>query len=267
MKKLNERFLPEVLSYSLREPEFNLFLIGDLENYGMDSDNVAVYTSDDWKEGLFPYVILNYRNNIVFYSHTINFDAETVAAFLSGIPMKNLSGKKVLIERLIPFFKGLEIVPTYLSRLDRVVCPPENNFPGRRLTAEDVPSIVELLLQIEEFYTMKDKTEEENYSDVLESISHGGRMYGMFEHGKLAAVAGTTAENSVSAMVVSVATLPQYRGRGYATRLVSKLCKECLDGGMQFLCLFYHNPEAGAIYRKLGFKEIGEYAMVKSVDM
>lgn len=266
MKKLNGHYLPEVLSYAHREPEFNLFLIGDLENYGMDSENVAVYTSDDWNEGLFPYIILNYRNNIVFYSHTVNFDAKTVAAYLSASPMKNLSGKKVLIERLIPFLKGLEIAPSYLSRLDHVVCPPENDFPGRRLAAEDVPSIVELLLQIGEFHTMKAKTEEENCSDVLESISHGGRMYGMFEHGRLAAVAATTAENSVSAMVVSVATLPQYRGRGYATRLVSKLCRDCLDEGMQFLCLFYDNPEAGAIYRKLGFKEIGEYAMVKSID-
>lgn len=33
--------------------------------------------------------------------------------------------------------------------------------------------------------------------------------------------------------------------------------------GMKFLCLFYGNPEAGVIYRKIGFKELGQYAFDK----
>jgi predicted GNAT family acetyltransferase len=31
---------------------------------------------------------------------------------------------------------------------------------------------------------------------------------------------------------------------------------------MQFLCLFYNNPEAGAIYRRIGFREMGAYMIL-----
>lgn len=266
MKKLTNKDYQKVMDYVLAEPEFNLFFIGDLEVYGLESEGVSVYTSDSAGDSIFPYLILDYRNNYVFYSQKIDFDIEETVRFLSHMNMKNLSGKKDLIERLIPHLNGLELVPTYMARLNEVSSPSKADFPGRRLTADDVPAILALLLQLEEFFTMKTKTIEENYADILESISHGGRMYGVFEDGTLAAVAGTTAENSMAAMVVSVATLPKYRGRGYATQLVSKLCLDCLEEGMKFLCLFYDNPEAGAIYRRLGFKELGQYAMVRSVE-
>lgn len=266
MLKLTNSHYDDAMAYALLEPEFNLFLIGDLENYGLESENVSLYTADTWAGGALPYLILDYRNNFLFYSHTADYNKEEVAGFLSGHQMRNLSGKRELIEPLIPLLKGLELVPTYLSRLDRPAIPDDPSFQARRLTPDDVGAIYGLLNQIEEFFTMRTKSEEENREDILNSITKEGRMYGVFENGTLAAAAGTSAENSMSAMVVSVATLPEYRGRGYATRLVTRLCQECLDEGMKFLCLFYDNPEAGAIYRKIGFKEMGQYAMVRSVD-
>lgn len=266
MKKLTALHFKDAMAYALLEPEFNLFLIGDLENYGMESENVSVYTADSWTEGTLPYLILDYRNNFLFYSHNSTYSKVEVADFLSGSQMRNLSGKRELIEPLIPFLKGLELVPTYLARLNRPAIPADPSFPARRLMPDDIESICALLKQIDEFFTLRSKTEEENRKDILNSMTNEGRMYGVFENGRLAAVAGTSAENSMSAMVVSVATLPAYRGRGYATQLVTRLCRDCLNDGMKFLCLFYDNPEAGVIYRKIGFKELGQYAMVRSIE-
>lgn len=266
MKKLTNEDYQSVMSYVRKEPEFNLFFIGDLEIYGMESEGVSIYTSDTADGIHFPYLILDYRSNYLIYSQNPDFPVDEIVPFLSGMDMKNLSGKKELIERLVPHLQGLELVPTYMARLNEVQQPPKKDFSGHRLTGADVPAILDLLLQIDEFFTMRTKTREENHADILESLSHGGRMYGVWEDGILAAVAGTSAENSMAAMVVSVATLPQFRGRGYATGLVSRLCMDCLDEGMKFLCLFYNNPEAGAIYRRLGFQELGQYAMVKSIE-
>ena len=64
-------------------------------------------------------------------------------------------------------------------------------------------------------------------------------------------------------MVVGVATREGYRQNGYATQVVNALCKESFDSGLSFLCLFYDNPKAGEIYRKIGFKEIGRWGMIK----
>ena len=265
MKKLNGRDYRKAMDYVLREPEFNLFIIGDLEVYGLDDPDVSAYTSDSWDGGIFPYFLLDYRKNYVFYSHQENFPAREAAEFLSSQPMKNLSGRKDQIERLLPYLKGLEIVPAYMARLNALSGSLKPSSEARRLKEKDIPSICELLCQVEEFYTMRQKTPEENREDIRASISHGGRMYGIFKDHTLVSVAGTAAENSMSAMVVSVATLPGYRKMGYASALVTRLCQDCLKEGMKFLCLFYSNPEAGHIYRKLGFKEIGQYAMVRSV--
>lgn len=64
----------------------------------------------------------------------------------------------------------------------------------------------------------------------------------------------------MSAMVVAVATLENYKKKGNATKCMLKLCNELLLEGKD-LCLFYDNPEAGAIYKKIGFKDIGFWMM------
>lgn len=263
MRKLTKDEYSAAMSYVLKEPEYNLFLIGNLENYGLDGPEAAAYTGESRTGNMLPYLLLDCRGSFIFYSRSPDFEASEVAGFLSGRCLHNLNGKLELIEKIIPYMKGLEIVPAYLAKLEEP--PKQQKASGmRRLLEKDVPDILNLFNHTEEFAAMKTKTPEENLEDIRASLSLGGRMYGLFEQGVLAAVAGTTAENSMSAMVVSVATLPACRKRGYASALVSRLCGDCLREGMRFLCLFYDSPEAGRIYRRLGFKEVGQYAMVRS---
>ena len=90
-----------------------------------------------------------------------------------------------------------------------------------------------------------------------------GLLYGLFENGRMVCTAKTSADNSQSAMVVAVATDKSARGRGYASNVVSALCRASFARGKQFLCLFYDNPVAGRIYHRIGFETIGRYAMLK----
>lgn len=76
----------------------------------------------------------------------------------------------------------------------------------------------------------------------------------------MVSMASTTAENTFSAMVVGVATLESYKKKGYATACMVKLCDQLLSEGKE-LCLFYDNPEAGAIYKRIGFEDIGFWMM------
>ncbi|WP_411677757.1 GNAT family N-acetyltransferase [Caproicibacter sp.] len=98
------------------------------------------------------------------------------------------------------------------------------------------------------------------------NLSAGGRCWGVFQNGRLVAAASSSAENSRSAMIIGVATLPDVRRKGLAGGLVSKLCGELFSEGKQFVCLFYDNPLAGRIYRKIGFQESGEYMMIKGTQ-
>ncbi len=52
-----------------------------------------------------------------------------------------------------------------------------------------------------------------------------------------------------------------WRNRGYASAALTRLCAELLAQGKQ-PCLFYDNPAAGVIYRRLGFEDIGPWNLV-----
>ena len=43
---------------------------------------------------------------------------------------------------------------------------------------------------------------------------------------------------------------------------MQKLFKDVMDEG-KLLCLFYDNPEAGRIYKRLGFTDIGMWTMYR----
>jgi predicted GNAT family acetyltransferase len=63
-------------------------------------------------------------------------------------------------------------------------------------------------------------------------------------------------------MVVGVCTKEEYRKRGLASIVVEKLVKDVLAEG-KIACLFYDNPEAGRIYKRIGFKDIGMWTMYR----
>ena len=247
----------------MREPEFNLFMIGDLENFGFDSDAVEVFvneTPDGWD-----CLLLRYLDSYLLYSHHTDFEAKKVADFLCGREVNGISGKGELLEKLLPYFPGRCGQRTYLSRLNEVKVHPEPsvNAQVRRLNPDDARDIISIYLQIEEFRDNYIGKEEKAVEEVHFNLSNAGRSYGAFLDDKLVAVASTSAENSVSAMVVGVATLPHVRKTGLAGSLVAKLCTDFLSEGKQYLCLFYDNPAAGSIYRKIGFSELGDYMVIK----
>jgi hypothetical protein len=90
--------------------------------------------------------------------------------------------------------------------------------------------------------------------------SNTARTYYSVENGVITSCVSTAAENSMSAMIVGVCTRKEYRRKGIATAIMQKLFQDVLKEG-KTLCLFYDNPAAGRIYKRLGFKDIGMWTM------
>ena len=97
--------------------------------------------------------------------------------------------------------------------------------------------------------------------ECRENLTRGGHAFGVYDGDRLVALAETTAENSVSAMVVGVATLPGWRGRGFARACVHAAAAHSFAAGRRYLCLFYDSPAAGRIYHALGFADVGRFGM------
>jgi len=173
-----------------------------------------------------------------------------------------LWGKKEVLEVFegIKDFNMKKRKETYFAKIDKL---SDLDFLKdanivKHATLEDVDRIIELNNQIEEF---------SNTPSIRESLiknleNKSGRVYYIEEDEKMVSKAQTSAENSLSAMIVGVCTHPSYRNKGYATLCVGKISYDILKEG-KTLCLFYYNPDAGRIYKRLGFYDIGIWSMYK----
>lgn len=263
MTKLTKKDMKQINQYIMQEPEFNLLIIGDLENLGLEDKNLDVYVNDT-KDG-WDSLVLRYFDNYILYSSHAGYDAEEVANFLAGKDVNVVSGKGEILERLAPYMANRCVVKNRLAHLHKVEFCPKAPEPVeiRRLSPGDAAAMVSLYLQIKEFSSTYVGRQAKAEEELRCTLQKGGRSYGAFLNGELVGIASTSAENSVSAMVVGVATLPSARNLGLASCLVAQLCRETLREGRKFLCLFYNNPIAGKIYYKIGFRDTGNFIMLK----
>lgn len=279
MRRLGEADRKRLLEYVGREPEMNLFFFGDIENYGLESETVSAYALSDGAN--WDCVLLEYFDMYLFYSQREDFQIGEVTAFLRSREIRSISGKAELIRQFQPYYPEMRLSETYMCRCNRAalqaVSPkgeagmndrtavgnfPENTVELRPMTEKDVREIVALYQEIEEFaHTYGDPEKAQKELEV--NFACGELVVGAFENGTLAAIAGTSGSNSRSAMLVGVATRPGFRKKGYATAVVREVCRRSFLDGKEFLCLFYDNPEAGRIYRGMGFEEIGLYDMLR----
>ncbi len=88
---------------------------------------------------------------------------------------------------------------------------------------------------------------------------------GVCEEEKPVACAMTVARCSGAALIGAVATLPQARGKGYASACVTTLAAKLQHQGCRVL-LSPKNEYAHRLYLKLGFSVVGEWGSVERSD-
>jgi ribosomal protein S18 acetylase RimI-like enzyme len=88
------------------------------------------------------------------------------------------------------------------------------------------------------------------------------KYFGIRENGRLVSIAGVhvySLEYKVAALG-NITTLPEYRGRGYATRVTARLCQSLIDEGMDVgLNVKADNAAALSCYQRIGFKTVASY--------
>lgn len=262
VRKLANKDISDVYAYIKDEPEANLFIQGDLELYGLQSQEVTLYAvGEPWDS-----ILLKYYSDFILYSKNPLYNTKAIEALLARQErIMAISAKESLLKQIQHLYPTKKIQGTYLCRCNKASFIPkaETTLPIRRLTAKDAPAIIALYQQIEEFAQPYLDYTQEKLSEIIDNIEKGGVSFGLFEGSKLLVTAYTTATTTSGAMIVGVATHKGYRNKGYATALVSKLCSYCFDSGLEFLCLFFDNPKAGAIYRRLGFEVVDRWAIMR----
>ncbi|MBB6282407.1 GNAT family N-acetyltransferase [Geobacillus subterraneus] len=251
----------QLFSFLRQDPSFNLFLIGDIESFGYDADFQDVWGQFDGNGSLLA-VLLRYYDSYIPYAPG-DFDADGFARLIRetarSLPVE-LSGKEEIarqFEERLPL--GAKRTLYFCEcRTDECARQEMGAFAVKTAGWADVDRIIDLRRRIPEFDTRP--TARDMLAKGMETNS--ARTYYIEQDGKMLAAASTTAENSLSAMIVGVCTDPEHRGKGYASAIVAKLVCDLLAEG-KMPCLFYDNPDAGRIYHRLGFHDIGLWAMYR----
>lgn len=250
--KLNNAYHNKVMEYLRKEPEFNLYIIGDIEKYGYNDYFLNIW-ADINKRGNIEAILLKCFEFLIFYSYG-KFEVNEVARFIKQLNYSEISGKTESLQ---------ELASKLNLEKKRVVnfCKLENqsklqsdisNMKIKKIRFGNINKIVKLYNEIEEF----ENTTAYSIKNGLKS----GRGYCVEINRQVIAMAKSTCENNTHAMIVGVGTHPSHRNKGYATKCIIKLCNELLDEN-KVPCLFYDNKEAGKIYKKLGFQELGKWSI------
>lgn len=250
--KVDDTYHRKVMNYLKKEPDFNLFIIGDIERYGYDNYFLDIWAGID-KKGRIEGVLLRYFEYLIFYSQG-NFNIDEFSELINGLNYLEISGKLELLKKLQP---KLNIYPKRIVNfcvLDNINKLEDNDIKTKpkKIRFGNINKVAKLYESIDEF----ENTTVENIKNGLKT----GRGYCIEINKKVVAMAKSTLETRTHAMIVGVGTHPDFRNKGLATKCVVKICKEIISEN-KTPCLFYDNIEAGKIYNKLGFKERGYWGI------
>ncbi len=252
--KVKNENINTMMDYVKQEPSINLFIIGDVEQFGLDVDFQEVYLQYD--DNLITACVLRYYGNVVVYSHTDTFDVLEILDLLNKFTYQRMSGKKQVIDILLPHLQNVNKVDECyfceLSGKNNLIKPI---VEVKNAKEEDVERIYPLMVMAE---FNSDTYIESNQRKIKEKA---GRIYFVDDGNLVISSAATAIETSVSAMIGGVATHVDYRNKGLASQVVSKLCWDLLNEN-KLPCLFFFNPFAGKIYHRLGFVDIDMWSMV-----
>ncbi|MCR8745168.1 GNAT family N-acetyltransferase [Romboutsia lituseburensis] len=250
--KLDSSHHNDLMKYLNKEPEFNLLIIGDIERYGYDNYFFNIWGNVN-KDGNIEGVLVKYFEFLTFYSYD-TFDVSKFAKFINRLNYSEISGKTWCIDELEGKLNLSKKRTVNFCKLENMNNLDENRseIKIKKIRFGNINKVAKLYESIEEF----DVTSVENIKSGLKS----GRGYCVEINRKVVAMAKSTSENHTHAMIVGVGTHPNYRNNGYATKCIVKICKELLSEN-KIPCLFYDNQQAGKIYKKIGFKELGKWTI------
>ncbi len=166
-----------------------------------------------------------------------------------------IAGKETIVSPFVRRFSFQNEHRCYLAELRRENFVPhiDEHVSVEWATVNDAKETLRLRTNMPEFRDLMMPLEQ--FVDLL--VTGKGRVLNIRENGRIV----SSATESCLGRIGYVCTDPTFRGRGYASVLVSKLSEVLLNEGT-VPSLSYENPAAGSIYRRLGFREIGKTAVL-----
>lgn len=248
IRQLNRDDTDELLNLLYRDPYHNVFMIGNLESMGLDHPALDYWGS--LREGQLVGALMRYR---VFWNV---YDAG--GADLRGFAwlmdrrrdVQALHGHDELIARLAKLLRDYAVKEErhlHFCRLAELKPVSASSHSVHRAILADLPALTAFYAKAEEM-----SRDEQAVRHCLEQC----RIFVASAEGQIVSAALTNAETGELAIIGGVYTPPDYRNQGYASACMFAICQDLVADGKE-ACLFYDDPVAEGIYRRLGFEKMG----------
>ncbi len=261
IRKLTKKDNDQLMKFVKTESEYNLFIIGNIENFGYDRDFMDVYA--EYIDDRIVSCVMRYWNNVVYY--TVNSEtSQSVIDLINSFDYKYISGKKNVIAQIIGRVEYKKFTEDFFAKISDLRTVRKIDYDVKKAnTEDDLIKVSDLLVTIDEFSHSANDLNDFIKSNLYSLDSdNDDNIYLIEEEGVVISSATTSASNKYNAMLIGVATDKARRGEGIASDLVYIIAKEFIDKG-KTLCLFYDNPAAGSIYKKIGFEEVGKWSILE----
>lgn len=261
IRKLNKHDEQDVLAFLYEEPEINLYIIGDIKNFGFEGSDQAIYA--EFKSGEYYAVLSRNASHIVYYAKDTDFNEDWVP-IINQHDYLFISGKAPLIKAMAPFFPSLMMDKLEFMRSTTFIKDDDVSYTRIKFltSREDALKVYTLLNQIDELESVKKKSKEEFITYLLDNSGDNGTTVFIEEDGNVIASASAVGETKKTAMIVGVATHEDYRQQGLGKTVLHYLVDLYVNQKNKTLCLYYDDPRAGALYTQLGFEPLDEWIML-----
>ena len=262
IRRLHEADRQLALALLNRQPELNLYMLGNLETLGFGADYCEFW--GDFEEDLSGTTTLRAILNRYMTGWTVfgleRADWPGLGHVLDSAPgtATRLQDNPGGIDSFLPYLSAYRAGRTFseeLMTLDAaafVPLPPPPGLQVRRATMDDLHALTPFYANAESMTRMPAS---------IERPVRDTRLWIALETGTVVAAALTNAETVDLAMIGGVYTLPSRRGCGFSQAVCSALCAELLSATKRPV-LYWESPAAGRVYRKLGFQPAGVWRSV-----
>ena len=258
IKELSEKDIPSLLTSLEKEKYRNLFFINNLKTLTLNKEYKIYSISNAYA--------LNFMDSSILIWSEGEYDKDEMIKFLDGQKFNGINGPEEALLPIMDEFKnrGFKTDLRKMLMCDKSsfkkVSPRDEKL--RYLMApEEFEDLYDLYMRCPEYKDGLENTDREDFGMDMAEKEYPFAAAGLYHKNRMVSGGYLSAYTKESAMVVSVATDPDFRGIGCATKTVSELVDIALnENNIGYLCLWYSTPDAKRVYEKLGFKEVGAYA-------
>ncbi len=244
-------------AFCAQNPALNLYFLGNLETLGLEADICQFWGSFD-AQGQLNGVLNRYMDgwNI---ADGPGCDYEGFGQVLDSHPagaarLQDNPRHTPSFQPFITRYQATEELTEYLCDLNLDDFNPTSaSWPARRATLADFDALCAFYAQAEDMARTPRGVERPLTS---------GRVFIVEVGGEIVSSVLTNAETRTAAMIGGVYTPPNHRGHGYAGAAMVALCRSLFADALRPV-LYFHHPAAGAIYRRLGFRDLGLWRAVR----